>query len=128
MLCGYCDNKVASAVGYAADQNYVERQPYIYVCPNCTRPSHISDSEGLQIPGIAPGNDVDHLPDEIGKLYNEARQCVSINSHTAAVLTCRKLLMNIAVSQGAEEGKSFISYVEYLSDAGYVPSKRKRLG
>ena len=124
-VCGYCDNKVASAVGYVAEQNVMGLQPYIYVCPNCTRPSHISDSEDLQIPGIAPGNDVDHLPDEIGKLYNEARQCVSINSHTAAVLTCRKLLMNIAVSQGAEAGKSFISYVKYLSDTGYVPPNGK---
>lgn len=29
--------------------------------------------------------------------------------------------MNIAVAQGAEEGKSFISYVDYLASQGYVP-------
>ena len=27
--------------------------------------------------------------------------------------------MNIAVSQGAEEGKRFIEYVSFLSDSGY---------
>ena len=29
--------------------------------------------------------------------------------------------MNIAVSQGAEENKSFYHYVEYLATNGYVP-------
>jgi hypothetical protein len=29
--------------------------------------------------------------------------------------------MNIAVSQGAKEGESFLAYVEYLAKAGYVP-------
>ena len=28
--------------------------------------------------------------------------------------------MNIAVQKGAEEGKTFFSYVEYLSQKGYV--------
>ena len=47
--------------------------------------------------------------------------CVSNGSHTAAVLCCRKLLMHIAVAQNADVGKSFIEYVEYLADSGYVP-------
>lgn len=29
--------------------------------------------------------------------------------------------MNIAVSKGAEEGKSFASYVDYLAKKGYAP-------
>lgn len=29
--------------------------------------------------------------------------------------------MNIAVAQGAKEGESFVSYVEYLANAGFVP-------
>jgi hypothetical protein len=29
--------------------------------------------------------------------------------------------MNIAVAEGADEGKRFIEYVEYLADNGYVP-------
>ncbi len=33
--------------------------------------------------------------------------------------------MNIAVTQGAEAGKSFISYVEYLANHGYVPPNGK---
>jgi hypothetical protein len=33
--------------------------------------------------------------------------------------------MNIAVSQGAKPGGSFISYVEYLASNGYVPPNGK---
>jgi hypothetical protein len=33
--------------------------------------------------------------------------------------------MNVAVSQGAEAGNTFISYVEYLAANGYVPPNGK---
>jgi len=33
--------------------------------------------------------------------------------------------MNIAVAQGADPGKSFVEYVEYLASYGYVPPKGK---
>lgn len=29
--------------------------------------------------------------------------------------------MNIAVSQGADEGLRFVEYVEYLANSGFVP-------
>ncbi|MFC3906646.1 DUF4145 domain-containing protein [Clostridium disporicum] len=54
-------------------------------------------------------------------IYNEARGCYSVNAYTATVLSCRKILMNIACNEGAEEGKSFIKYIDYLNDKGYIP-------
>ena len=33
--------------------------------------------------------------------------------------------MNIAVSHGAKPGETFLSYVEYLATAGYVPPNGK---
>jgi len=115
--CGYCDNIVAGNQGYQ-DREIESRR--IYICPFCNQPTYFSHS-GQQYPGVAQGNQVDHLPEEIGNLYEEARQCVSINSYTSAVLSCRKLLMHLAVEVGADEGKSFIDYVQYLADNGYVP-------
>jgi hypothetical protein len=41
------------------------------------------------------------------------------------VLASRKILMHIAVEKGAEEGKPFLSYVEYLASKGYVPPDGK---
>lgn len=75
----------------------------------------------VQIPGVSPGNEVGHLPKDIGALYNEARNAVAASCFTASVLTCRKLLMNIAVSLKADPGKRFVEYVDYLAQQGYVP-------
>jgi hypothetical protein len=61
------------------------------------------------------------VPSDISALYAEARNCVAIQAYTAAVLACRKLLMNIAVALGANAGETFVAYVEYLATKGYVP-------
>lgn len=98
-------------------------QEFVYVCPHCTRPTYFGDFG--QVPGVAPGNEVSNVPDETGRLYKEARQCVAIGSPTAAVLAARKLLMHIAVEEGAEPGGNFIGYVEYLASNGYVPPRGK---
>lgn len=115
--CGYCRNLVASAKGYHA-KNALYR---IYISPHCNDPTYFSG--GYQIPGVAPGNEVMHLPKDVEALYREVRDCVAGSAHTASVLTCRKLLMNVAVSQGAEAGQSFVSYIDYLASKGYVPPR-----
>lgn len=112
--CGFCGNVVASDKGY-----YVNSAIKIHICPHCKNPTYFSGT--AQVPGVAPGNEVAHLPQDIEQLYREARNCVAVTAYTASVLSCRKLLMNIAVSQGAVEGKSFQFYVEYLAEKGYVP-------
>jgi hypothetical protein len=124
--CGYCGKPIASQLGYKGTskvsfQNIGHKQVYIYICHFCSRPTYL-DYDGEQIPGIAYGNDVINIEEEsVEKLYQEARRATSANCFTAAVLCCRKLLMHISVSKGAEEGKSFAYYVQYLSDNHYVP-------
>lgn len=117
-VCGYCGYNVASDTGYVTGTN---PQAQLVICPNCKRPTYFYDHEDLQVPGVVPGNNVKAVPDNVGALYREARKCVSVGSNTAAVLACRKLLMSIAVAQGAEAGAPFISYVNYLAEKGYVP-------
>ncbi len=46
-------------------------------------------------------------------------------SYTAAVLCCRKLLMHIAVANGAEDSLTFAQYVAHLSAKGFVPPGAK---
>lgn len=117
--CGFCGNLVATDKGFYAKDGGLK----IYICPHCNRPSFFERTD--QVPGIAPGADVTHLPKELEAIYNEARRCVSVNAHTSAVLSCRKLLMHIAVQQKAEPGKSFVHYVEYLANNEYVPPNGK---
>ena len=97
---------------------------FIYICHNCTRPTFFEHTDE-QILGI-PYGEVNGITDRsVEHLYNEVRQASTSNCHTAAVLCCRKLLMHIVVSKGAETNKSFADYVDYLSDKNYVPPDAK---
>src|SRR2546423_10885577 len=123
-VCGYCNNTVASDRGYYSDAGRLGFQTFIYICPFCNRPTYLFGDN--QTPGVAFGHTVNHIPStEVESLYTEARECMKVNAHTASILCSRKLLMNIAVSKGAEEGKTFAEYVNYLSDKGFVPPDGK---
>lgn len=119
-VCGHCGQNISS------DKAYISRNPKngvqfpsIYICHSCNKPTFIYDSE--IIPSAAMGNSVQHLPDDINKIYEEVRRATSVNSHTAAVLAARKLLMHIAVEKGAQTGKTFQHYVNYLDANHYTP-------
>ena len=117
-VCGHCGSRVGSDKGWFTN-SFTPAHCSIHLCPNCIKPSIFFD--GKQYPGVLPGNPVDHLPPEIGSLYAEARSAIAAGAYTASVLASRKLLMNIAVDQGAAAGQSFMAYVEFLSTSGYIP-------
>jgi hypothetical protein len=121
--CGYCGRDVGPNIGYFARiAGTVAGR--IFICSFCTNPTFF-DLAGTQIPGSRFGNEVGALPDEIAALYREARDATAASAYTAAVLCCRKILMHVAVANGAKENISFLAYVEYLADSGYVPPNGK---
>lgn len=124
--CGYCNHSLASDIGYAAyDSDGNVQIAWLYICHQCSNATYI-DAAGSQAPSPAYGESVNNINDSsIEGLYDEARNCFKVDAYTASVLCSRKLLMNIAVSKGAAEGKKFIEYVEFLSDKGYVPPDGK---
>jgi hypothetical protein len=109
---------ISSVIGFGAG-GYAAS---IYICPHCQGPTAWYDR--IRIPGASSARHVDGLPGDIEILYKEIRG-ISSTAPTSAVLACRKLLMNIAVSQGAKEGLSFVDYVTYLADKGFVPPNGK---
>lgn len=122
-VCGHCGSSIASQVGYYGNSGQ-SRVATIYICHQCNKPTFFFEDK--QVPGAHFGNSVKHIPDaNVEKLYEEARTCFSVNAFTSSVMCCRKLLMSIAVSEGAEEGKSFIEYVNYLNDNNFIPPKGK---
>ncbi|MEX0645555.1 MAG: DUF4145 domain-containing protein [Parvularculaceae bacterium] len=123
-VCGYCSNTVAANFGYRKDSDIGGTGGVIFICPHCAGPN-IFDRMQNRTPDAKLGSFVDHVPSELSKLYEEARACTSIGCHTAAVLLLRKMLMNIAVNKGADAGRQFVQYVEYLSDKGFVPPDGK---
>jgi hypothetical protein len=129
-VCGYCHRTVGPTQGWQTNQQRIVGNQslalgYVYVCSFCGKPTYFEEDQNKQYPGAPFGDEVASLPGDVGALYDEARHCMTVNSFTAAVLTCRKLLMHLAVEKGAAAGKSFIEYVEYLAQKGYVPPDGK---
>ena len=122
-FCGHCSYRVSSNLGYQHSGNL----DIIFICPECSRPTYFDPKPNkvIQIPGVVPGNSVNHVPDDIYDLYNESRKCISISAFTSSVLSSRKILMNIAVNEGAKPGLTFFDYVEYLDNNGFLPPKGK---
>jgi hypothetical protein len=121
--CGYCGDKVSSTRGLPIgihQDGSGQIVGGVWICTNCHAPTFFSPSNG-KFPESSFGNSVKHVPDELYSLYQEAQRCTSQNCHTAAVLLCRKILMNIAVELGAVPGKSFVSYINHLSNENYIP-------
>jgi hypothetical protein len=124
--CGYCGEKIASNTGYFTYEKTNDMpMGRVAICHFCGQPTFI-DFLGLSHPGAPFGNRVEHLPNnEISLLYDEARRCISVDAYTASIFCCRKLLLNLAVSKGADKDFSFQKCVQYLAEKGYVPPDGK---
>lgn len=122
--CGWCDRLVATNRGWTFSRNVAsggDPELKLLICPNCRLPSY-TDEESFT-PGVAPGSAVLHCPERVTTAYEEARLCLAFGASTAGALLLRKLLMYIAVEEGAEAGKNFTSYVDYLAQKGFIPPK-----
>lgn len=126
-VCGFCNTTVSSINGYKLGQHSDgsgNQWGGSYICPNCGGPTFFAPG-GTQYPRPTFGNPVNHVPSELDALYEEARRATNQGCFTGSVLLCRKMLMNIAVQEGAAEGLKFIAYVDYLADKGFVPPNGK---
>lgn len=115
-LCGHCGRRVGPNTGYLAPGPEGFR---IYLCSFCQRPTFFDGDR--QFPGAVFGDDLQFLPRLVHEVYDEARRCMSVRAYTAAVLLCRKLLINVAVAHGATKNGSFRFCVNYLFEKGWLP-------
>ncbi len=118
--CGHCGREVSGyVIAYSTQEHSGVCQVRWLQCPACRRASVYDATAGV-LPGIPFGPSIEGLPGKVGAAYAEARRCLSVQAHTAAEGMCRKILMHIAVDKGAEEGKTFAFYVDFLEREGYV--------
>ncbi|MEU5525412.1 DUF4145 domain-containing protein [Micromonospora chersina] len=116
-MCPHCGRDVVAAV-----IAFVHEAHYPVVawtrCPGCHKGVVFND--GVAAPRGIAGENVDGLPTEVEAAYREARETAGIAAFTSCELMCRKILMHIAVDKGAEEGKTFIQYLDHLTTTGYI--------
>lgn len=128
--CGFCKRDVGSDKGFRYTGKTMDHcediKAYIYLCPICFNPTFFDKYKKFQLPGIWIGENIDYINNaEVQLAYSESRNCFSVGAYTASAMLCRKLLMNIAVEKGANEGLFFKEYVEYLDSKGYIPPDGK---
>lgn len=95
-----------------------------YWCPHCGSPS--SSINGMFLPSPKEGRIIKGLPCEIQEIYDEIRNVTGVNAYRASDMLCRKVLMHIAVTEGADEGKSFLFYVNYLVEKKIISERMKK--
>ena len=129
--CGYCGADTAPAYGWQSDQitdQITDLVAYIPICTNCNQPSYIKWYGTTRVsatPAPLMGESVGGLPEDVGTLYDEARKCTGVGAYTSAVLTCRKILMHVAVEKGAKKKLTFEACVDYLDENHYIPPDGK---
>ena len=121
-MCGWCGVYVNSTAGWALLSGNAAMGG-LYICSNCQHPTLLNGPH--QSPGPTVGQEVRHLPEDVEALYREARRAITSDCYTAAVMLCRKILMHVAVAEGAKEGLSFLAYVDYLDSSGIIPKSGK---
>lgn len=134
-VCGWCGRTVSSQLGMGKSELRIESSPLaplgvpnqfnrdVRVCTHCACATTFIEHN--QLPGPLPGEHFEakgkgeHV-ELIVTLFNEARFALRDGAASCATLMFRKLLMHIAVEQGAKAGLKFVQYVEHLKDEGVV--------
>ena len=122
-LCSYCNTMVTSISSITTKSTPAAA---VHACPGCGKATFF-DRDGTQVPAPKLGRDIARLADGVKHTYEEARICTQHACYTASVMLCRKLLMSIAVENGAKEGRPFIEYVNRLKQEGLVPPRAGRM-
>ena len=126
-VCSNCGNSIASNQGYMGQQFRTSNgnSIAIYICHKCNAPN-VFDHYGRHVSNIIPGKNIKKLPQNIENVYQEARSCMSVGAYTAAIMLFRKIIMNIAVAEGAEKNKPFSEYVKFLCEKGIVHKRQTK--
>ena len=123
--CGHCGRVVnAAVIAFTQDRPDMPSARWTR-CTGCGEGSYVA-SNGHSFPGPRIGRDVEGLPDLVAEAYAEARDCAGVNAFTACEMTCRKILMHIAVDKGANErGITFKGFIDYLEQKNHVTPAMK---
>jgi len=120
--CGHCNTNVAGIcfAGYHTAYGTVKW----LLCPSCGDGSVLT-RQGFIHPSVLFGPEIVGLPSNVKEVYQEARNCMSVNAYTACELVCRTILMYVAVEKGAKEKQTFVDYISYFQDKQLITPNMK---
>jgi hypothetical protein len=127
ITCPYCGVRVqASSTTRIVDTATGAIKYQIHKCPECFMPVIIGlDGKIIPQSQLLPYEDIRFLPPNVEKLYNECRKCFLNECYHSVIMVSRTLLMYIAVDKGADVGKRFVEYIDFLEVNGYIGSQNK---
>ncbi|MFY9966044.1 MAG: DUF4145 domain-containing protein [Nitrososphaeraceae archaeon] len=120
--CGDCGHDVSGAVISSFEKK--DGPIKWLLCTKCVDGSVLT-RDGTIHPPTSFGPTVEGLPKQVIDAYEEGRKCHAVGAYTACELICRKILMHVAVDKGAQEGKGFAEYIDYLESNQYVTPSMK---
>ena len=120
--CAGCERDVSGAV--VAEIGTEKGHVRWLQCPICGEGA-VQRKDGCVYPGKVFGPVIEGLPRSVSDGYEEARNCMSVNAFTACELICRTILMYVAVEKGAKENETFVSYIDYLENKGFITPPMK---
>ena len=118
-VCGFCGKPGTGVVVafYKIDDKKINKW---LMCPYCDHGSVLSHNGNIYPVGLL-GESLKGLPDPI-----DDRRCLSANCFIATEMLCRKILMHVACEKGADEGKTFEYYIDYLEKKGFITPPIKK--
>lgn len=125
--CWNCGKEISANRGYYSlfeNSNYLSNGK-IYICHLCSAPN-IFDYYDNPVIGAPIGDSVKYLPQDVECIYEEARNCMGIGAYTATIMLLRKILMAVAVDDGADKGATFKEYLEYLCKEKLIHKKQTK--
>ena len=137
--CGWCGNRAVSSIdwkSHIAKSHTLYYRMVISICAHCRKPTIFTfggqHPEELHPKSVIPAPDMNKkiagMPHKVEQAYAEACKCLSQNAPTAAVMMCRKLLVHVAVEEGAEKDwNGYEQYVDFLKNEGHVPPNAHKM-
>lgn len=120
--CGHCGAEIASEKGWRNNNGSCR----LYICHLCDHVTYFPGwPSGGQIPSPPMGENVKHVPEEVGRLYDESRRCLGAGAPTLCCMGCRKLLLCVAAHLGMDQpqNRNFQECLDWLVDNNHVPTR-----
>jgi hypothetical protein len=140
-ICGYCGAKVSSDIGFFAmfyppGALHQSVACSLLICPGCDAPTLV-DARQRTFPPPIVGREIVGVPENIERLYDEARACQTASSPTGCASVCRILLMHVAhdvmkkknerekpQTPHREKPHNFKEAIQWLVDEGEITKKQ----